>query len=474
MSADRSCAVVVGASMSGLLAARALSDRFERVTVVERDELKDREEVRKGVPQAAHAHGLLASGYRVMDAYFPGMMDELEGLGARRGDVVGDFLWFQYGRWKLRHTSGLRGITVSRPCLEAAVRRRVKSLRNVRVLDGADGVNPKLDAATGRVTGYVVRRRDGGAQETLDADLVVDATGRGSQAARWLERSGFGKPDEVTVKVDVGYATRIFERRPGEFFDSMGAFIASTPPAGTRFAAVLAAEGRRWVVTLSGVLGDHPPTHERGWVAFAASLPVPAVRELVTTALPLSDIATYRFPANQRRLYERMKRFPSGYLVIGDAVCSFNPIYAQGMSVAATEAQALGEAVQAGIEGLGQRFYARARTIVDIPWTIATGEDLRFPQIEGPRPPGFRLVNRYLERVHAAASDDQVVCRRFFDVLNLLAPPASLMSPSIACRVLVRRAPRHETSPWGRHAPGPVLEASETSRVGRAERRVQR
>jgi 2-polyprenyl-6-methoxyphenol hydroxylase-like FAD-dependent oxidoreductase len=363
--------------------------------------------------------------------------------------VVGDFLWFQYGRWKLRHQSGLRGITVSRPCLEAAVRRRVKAIPHVRVLEGTDGVSPRLDETTGRVTGYIVRRRDSGAYETLDADLVVDATGRGSQAATWLERSGFGRPDEITVKVDVGYATRTFERRPGEFFDSVGGIVSGTPPVGTRLAAVLAAEGRRWVVTLVGILGDHPPTNEREWVAFAASLPVSAVHELVTTALPLTDIVAYRFPANQRRLYERMKRFPSGYLVIGDAMCSFNPIYGQGMSVAAAEAQALGDAVKIGVDGLAQRFYARARKLVDIPWTIATGEDLRFPQVEGPRPPGFRLVNRYLERVHAAASDDEVVCRRFFDVLNLLAPPASLMSPSVASRVLARRAPRRETSPWG-------------------------
>src|SRR5215470_4716379 len=160
--------------MGGLLAARALSGHFERVTVIERDVLPAGEVVRKGVPQSGHAHGLLASGYRVMDAYFPGMMDGLEALGAPRGDVVGDFLWFQYGRWKLRHPAGLRGITVSRPCLEAAIRRRVKALANVAFLEGADGLRPAFDAAAGRVTGLVVRRRDQDVEETLDADLVVD------------------------------------------------------------------------------------------------------------------------------------------------------------------------------------------------------------------------------------------------------------------------------------------------------------
>jgi 2-polyprenyl-6-methoxyphenol hydroxylase-like FAD-dependent oxidoreductase len=435
--------------MSGLLAARGLSGHFERITVVEQDVLPVGAELRKGVPQSAHAHGLLASGYRVMDEFFPGMMDEFESLGAPVGDIVGDFLWFQYGRWKLRFDSGLRGITVSRPCLEAAIRRRVKALRNVIFLEGADGERPMFDAATGRVTGLIVRPRDRNVQETLDADLVVDASGRGSQSPKWLAELGFGRPEEILVKVNLGYATRTFERQPGDFFDSIGGIITGTPPAGTRSGGVLAAEGNRWVVTLGGTVGDYPPTNEDAWVVFAASLPVSAVHELVTSARPLTDIVSYRFRANQRRLYERMKRFPSGYLVTGDAVCSFNPIYGQGMSVAATEAKALDDSLATGLDGLWRRFYARTSKIVDIPWAIATGEDLRFPQVEGPRPPGSRVVHRYLERVHAVASVDPVVCRKFFDVLNLLAPPSSLMSPRFAWRVLARSAPKGEGSPWG-------------------------
>ncbi|HUE85937.1 MAG TPA: NAD(P)/FAD-dependent oxidoreductase [Vicinamibacterales bacterium] len=441
-------AIVVGASMSGLLVARALSEHFGRVTLVERDVLPGRPEVRKGAPQAAHAHGLLASGYRVMDDYFPGLMDALEASGAPRGDVAGDFLWFQYGRWKLRHPVGRRGITVSRPGLETAVRRRVKALANVTFLEGTAAVKPAFDAQAGSVTGLVVRTRNGGAETTIDADLVVDASGRGSQSAKWLEEWGFELPVTLSVKVDVGYSTRVFERRPGEFCHSIGGLVSGTP-TGTRLGAVLAAEGNQWVVTLAGMLGDYPPTDEKTWIQFAASLPVPVVHDLVTTARPLTDFATFRFPANQRRLYERMPRFPGGYLVVGDAVCSFNPIYGQGMSVAAMEAKALDDVLSAGLDGVARRFYERAHKIVEIPWTIATGEDLRFPQVQGTRPPGFRLVNRYLERVHAVASKDLVVSRSFFDVLSLLAPPTSLMTPRVAWRVLARAAPAGPGSPWG-------------------------
>lgn len=456
MSDRHGSAVVLGASMTGLLAVRALSSHFDRITVVERDVLPEGERVRKGVPQSAHTHGLLASGYRVMDEYFPGLMNELEALGALRGDVVGDFLWFQYGCWKLRHESGLRGITMSRPCLEAAIRRRVKAFPNVTFLEGAHGVKPTFDVASGRVSGLVVRSRGSHVQEMLEADLVVDASGKGSQSPLWLEQWGFGRPEEILLNVRVGYATRTFERRPGDFFNSNGGIISGTPPASTRYGAVLAIEGNRWMVTLVGTVGDYPSTNEEAWVAFAATLPVPAVHELVTTARPLTDIVSYRFPANQRRLYERMKRFPSGYLVMGDAICSFNPIYGQGMSVAATEAKALDDSLAAGLAGLSRRFYARARKIVDIPWAIATGEDLRFPQVEGRRPHGFLIVNRYLERVHAVASKDPVVCRRFFDVLNLLAPPSSLMSPRIAWRLLLPSASQVENSPWGLPRSGPA------------------
>ena len=448
MEGNRSLAIVLGASISGLLDARVLSRHFDRVLLVERDVLPDHAEVRKGVAQAAHAHGLLASGYRLLDEYFPGLLDELRALGAPGGDVTGDFLWFQYGHWKLRHESGLRGITVSRPCLEAAVRRHVRALPKVTFLENADGVRPAFDAGLGRVTGLVVRRRDRDVDETLDADLVVDATGRGSQSPRWLEEWGFGRPEEIDVRVDVGYATRVFERRPGEFFNSNGGIVAATPPT-ARYGAVLAAEGNRWVVTLVGSLGDHPPLDEDGWCRFAGSLPVPAVLDLVTAARPLTPITSYRFPANRRRLYERMPRFPEGYLVTGDAICSFNPVYGQGMSVAALEARALDEIVEQARDRVAPRFFARARRIVDIPWTIATGEDLRLPDVEGRRPPGSGLLNRYFDRVHAAASDDPVVCRQFFDVLNLLAAPPSLLSPSVAWRVLARSKPRGAGSPWG-------------------------
>jgi 2-polyprenyl-6-methoxyphenol hydroxylase-like FAD-dependent oxidoreductase len=203
-------AIVLGGSMAGLGAARALANHFERVTLVERDDLTTDSAHRKGVPQAQHAHGLLPSGYRILSDYFPRMMDELVAEGAIRGDLTGDFLWYQYGGWKLRADSGLEAIVVSRPLLERKVRDRVLALPKVTLLQGHDAESPIVDPGTRRVTGLSVRKLATGATAALDADLVVDARGRGSPSQTWLASLGYGQVKETTVPIEVGYATGVF------------------------------------------------------------------------------------------------------------------------------------------------------------------------------------------------------------------------------------------------------------------------
>jgi len=245
----------------------------------------------------------------------------------------------------------------------------------------------------------------------------------------------------------VGYATGTFERRPSDLFGTMGAIIAGTAPASKRFAAVLSAEGMRWVITLAGCLKDYPPTDFEGWKEFARGLPTNDVLELVKGREPLQPITSYRFPANRMRHFGKLAKFPEGYLVLGDAVCSFNPVYGQGMSVACCEAKALDECIAAGERDLAKRFFARVDEIVACPWAIATGEDYRYPQVEGKRPPGFALISRYMERAHKAATRDRVVLDQFFRVGRLLAPPPSLLRPSIAWRILVGGLGKPQTCP---------------------------
>ena len=440
-------AVVLGASMAGLGAARALTRHYERVTVVERDTLPAGGGGRKGVPQGGHAHGLLASGFRILDAYFPGMMGQLVDAGALELDLTGDFLWYQYGGWKLRADCGLEGIVVSRPLLESTVRGRVRALAGVAWLENHDVEEPVLDDA-GRVNRVLVKDRTTGQVRAIEADLVVDALGRGSPSPRWLKSWGFDAVSETNVRVDVGYATGAFERRPGDLHGARGAIIAGTAPESKRYAAVLAAEGDRWVVTLVGTLGDHPPTEVAAWRAFAATLPTPDIHAMVEGREPLAPIASYRFNANRRRHFERLGRFPGGFLVVGDAMCSFNPLYGQGMSVALREARALDDCLEKGDgDDLAARFFAEASAIIESPWAIATGEDLRYPEVEGARPPGFGLISRYMARAHRAATRDPVVLRRFFEVASLLAPPTAMLSPGIAWRVLVGGVGAPQPSP---------------------------
>jgi 2-polyprenyl-6-methoxyphenol hydroxylase-like FAD-dependent oxidoreductase len=453
MAVARNHAIVLGGSMAGLGAARALINHFDRVTLVERDELPTSTAHRKGVPQGQHAHGLLPSGYRILSDYFPDMMDELVADGAIRGDLTGDFLWYQYGGWKLRADCGLEAILVSRPHLERRVRERVLALPKLELLQGHDAEEPRFDRGMRRVTGLRVKNRATGSIMMLDADLVVDALGRGSPSPKWLSSWGCGEVKETTVPIDVGYATAVFERRSGDLYGSIGAIIAGTTPQSTRLCAILGAENSRWIITLGGSLRDYPPTDFAEWKEFARGLPTPDLLDLIKDREPLAPLASYRFSANRHCHYEKLGRFPEGYLITGDAVCSFNPIYGQGMSVAFSEARALDRCLADGDGNLAKRFFGEISRIVASPWAIATGEDFRFPQVEGQRPLGFAVLSRYLERVHRAATTDPLVLKRFFEVASLLAPPPSLLAPPIMWRVLAGHRGLHQRNPAQKVAP---------------------
>jgi 2-polyprenyl-6-methoxyphenol hydroxylase-like FAD-dependent oxidoreductase len=426
-------AIVIGGSMGGLLTARALADHFERVTVLERDAFPEGPQPRKGVPQGRHSHALLAAGFRIIEGYFPGIKDDLVRDGALYGDIIDDSTWYQFGGYKARFQSGLFGLLMSRPLLEWHVGRRVRGLGNVSVLDrcGVQG----LRAHDGRVNAVLLERN--GIQETMQADLIVDASGRGSRAPTWLEALGYARPEESQVKVNVGYVTRQYRRAPGRPRTTATLCIPQAPHQ-KRFGVALAIEDDRWTVSVGGWLGDHAPTDEAGLLEFARNLPMPEIYEIIRDAEPLTEIEPYKYHSSQRRHFERLRRFPEGFLVTGDAMASFNPTYGQGMTVAALEAQALAACLteRGTLEGLWRRFFKRASIVVDIPWTIAVGEDLRFPEVEGPRDAKQCLINWYVAKVHLASHRDEVVCKAFQEVAQLLKPPPSLFAPQIVARVI--------------------------------------
>jgi 2-polyprenyl-6-methoxyphenol hydroxylase-like FAD-dependent oxidoreductase len=429
---NRGHAIVIGASMGGLLAARALADRFRRVTVIERDALAAEPAQRKGVPQGEHAHGLLARGREIIEDFFPGITDELVARGAIPGEVGGDVLWHSVGGFLAEARGGLIGLLLSRPLLETQVRTRLTALPNVTIIAQCDVVGLLATADRTRVTGVRMQSASGAVEE-VPADLVVDASGAATKSSAWLALLGFVAPAEETVRVGLGYATRLYRRQPDDA--RLGLVIMREPP-NPRSGVALALEGGRWIVSAAGYFGEHPPADEAGFLEYLAAMPSPALHDLVRAAEPISEFKTFKFSGSVRRRYELLKRFPEGYVVFGDAISRFNPVFGQGMTSAALQARALAECLAADAAPLWLRFFRAAARIVDVPWSIAVGADLAYPQTEGRRGPMVNFMNWYIPKLHRAAHRDPALALAFHKVTNLAAPPTSILAPGIAWRVL--------------------------------------
>jgi flavin-dependent dehydrogenase len=314
----------------------------------------------------------------------------------------------------------------------------VRTLPGVTFADCRDVVGFATTPDRDRVTGArVIRRAAGSTEETLDADLVVDATGRGSRTPLWLDGLGYGRPTEEKISIGVGYASGTFRLAPGTLGRDL-AIINAPTPAHPRGGGLSALEGDRHIVTLMGMLGDHPPTDYPGFLAFAKSLQFPDIYDAIRDAEPLDAPVSYRFPASVRHRYERLPRFPDGLVVTGDAACSFNPIYGQGMSVAALEALALRRHLTLGREPRTPKVMRDIARVTDLPWDMAAGGDLAFPGVEGSRNTKVRLGNAYLPRLHAAAAHDAKLTVEFLRVAGMLARPETLFRPDLVLRVLRR------------------------------------
>ncbi|MFA1610490.1 FAD-dependent oxidoreductase [Halobellus rubicundus] len=424
-------AVVVGASMAGLLAGRVLADAFESVTVLDRDPLPDERVARRGVPQANHVHALLEPGRVMLEDLFPGYGDDLLAEGGVIMDASKKLDLYQQGDFLAESPHELPFYCASRPLFELLVRRRMRERDDVTLRGECHVTGYRSDGEASTVTGVtLVDAAD--EKDALAADLVVDATGRTSRTPTWLERNGYPTPETEDVGVDLAYSTVAVER-PAD--DDRGYLVVPSPPT-TRGGTAVPVEDERWIVTVFGRHGDHPPTDPEGFREFAASLPTAEIRELLDEhEWDGEEIHQYPFPASKRRYYEDLDRFPDGLLVTGDAVASFNPIYGQGMSVAALDALQLHHALANGRSDLQSRFFDRVADTVNVVWRMTVGADFEYAETEGEKPPGTDLLNRYLSWVVDAAHTDGHVSEAFTRVLRLETTPISLMRPSVVGRV---------------------------------------
>lgn len=446
-------ALVIGSGMAGLFAARVLTDHFEQVTILDRDILSDGAEARAGVPQGRHVHGLLLRGLRILEQLFPGISAELETAGAVRIDWIKDLEFHTVYGVLPRFASEYQALTCSRPLLEGTIRHRLAAHPRIRFLALREAIGLLSVSEEQRVTGVRVRARDPeahmlGTEEALTADLVVDASGRDSHVIEWLAALGYEQPPTETIDGKLGYATRQYRRPQSSQASWKVLALLNSWPHIRRGGIVLPIEDDRWIVTVAGVGDDHPPTNEAGFLAFLEGMAIPLLAEAVKQAEPLSNIYGYQRMENRWRHFERLSRWPEGFLVIGDSVCQLNPYYGQGMAVAALTAIELEKALReptGNRPGLGRRFQQRLAKVFAAPWLMATSEDLRSPFTEGGASGGAasRLMYGYIDGVKRAIAHDEHALRIFVEVTHLLKPSTAMFQPAMVAGVLRQSVRRH-------------------------------
>ena len=441
-------AVVIGGSVAGLLASRVLADHFDRVTIIEKDYVPEKPTFRSGVPQSPHLHFLLKRGHIILEEFFPSFTEDLMSAGGQLVDMTADVAWLKPFGWASRFQSNFNVLTFSRDLLDWYLHKQVAALENVTLIEGI-WVKGLLYQDNKKVTGVSISIRDRNSpensyQEEIEADLVVDASGRNSRAPQWLESLGYQAPEETVVNAHPGYASRVYEIPPGFKADWKAIYLQAAPPKRNRAGIIFPIEGNRWTLSTSSAAPDYPPGDEAGFLEFVRNLASPIIYETLQKARPLSPIFTYRPSGNRRRYYEQLPKQPKGFIVTGDAVCTFSPVYAQGLTVAALGSLALDQCLQNGLVGIERRFQQELGNVVTVPWLTATTQDARYAGVEGKTQTlKERLMQAYMDGVDELATTNPDVCLKLFEVMHMLKSPDSLLEPALATRVLGQALANH-------------------------------
>ena len=438
---SHSHAVVIGGSMAGLCTARVLSVHFDTVTVLDRDTCPDGAFERAGVPQSRHVHALLVRGRQELNRLFPGFDALMLERGAHEIDFGSDFATLRSWGWERCHPTGMITLFASRNLIEATVRELFHKLPNVDLREQTSVTGLGM-TATGRPridTVHVVPRA-AGEPTSIQADLVVDASGRASKAPDWLQELGITPPHETIVNAHTGYSSRWYQapdQLPKEWWWKgiwLDLKLPEQPLAGVLFPV----EHNRWIVTLAGVSKHYPPKDEDEFTAALSQLRSPVLADAVRVAKPISSVYAYRKMANRFRRYEKWTARVDGFIAVGDSTCAFNPVYGQGMTTGTLSAGTLDECLKKygpTHPELSRHFFkAQARVQAD-PWGLATGADFSLPETEGDRPRGARIVGPYMNALFMAAIEDMTLRHHVGEVLQMLKPPSSFFTPAVMGRI---------------------------------------
>ncbi|MDQ1034240.1 2-polyprenyl-6-methoxyphenol hydroxylase-like FAD-dependent oxidoreductase [Streptomyces sp. V3I8] len=453
-SATGRSAIVVGGGMTGMLAASVLA-RYADVTIIERDLLPEEPRPRKGLPQARHAHVLWSGGVKALEELLPGIVDQLVRRGARRTPVMADLVskapsgqWFR----RFTHTRHV-SLMCSRDLLDAVIRARVLEDDRITLRQETELLSLRGDARRVRA----VRVRSAGTDSTLPADLVIDASGRGSRAPAWLRDLGLPPVAERTVDAGFGYASRIY-RAPGTTADGFPIVNVQADPRQNpgRGGIITPVEGGRWLVTLAGTREGRPSADNAEFVPFALGLPHPVIGELLAGAEPLTDVVTTRSTANRRRYYERAARWPDGFAVLGEAVAGYNPVYGHGLSAAAQSVVVLRRVLERRdlrAPGTARRIQRGAARPVENAWNLAVGQDVFYPgAADEPPTRRERALAAFVDRAVDAGSRNPRALRILLDVMSMEKPPARLLMPDMLALVCFgRKKPPLTGPPLSRH-----------------------
>jgi len=434
-------ALVVGAGMAGLPAVRALADYFEQVVVLERDTLPLDASHRTGTPQARHTHALLGGGQRALGELFPGFEEDLAGAGAVPFRVGLDlrFETPEFDPFPQRDL-GWDAYAMSRPLIELIVRQRARQLPNITIREHCRALE-LVPSSDGAAVSAICFENGEGRTETLAADLVVEASGRGYLTFALLDAIGRPRPEETIIGVDITYATAVFRIPDDPPADWKAVLTVDRPAEGGAAAIMAPMERNRWIVTLVGRHGEKPPGDRDGFLAYAQQLRTPTIYNAIRRAEPIGEVVRYGFPASVRRHFDRLEKFPRGLLPFGDTICRFNPVHGQGMSVAAQEAYLLHRLLQERaaetdpLAGFAPAFFAEAEALVETPWALAAVPDLAHPKAQGERPEDLEQRLAFGAALNRLAAEDPDVHKLLLEVLHLLKPQSCLRDPDLVERV---------------------------------------